>query len=71
MDSVCPETCSRWGYTGLNSALCDDGADRVGVDPYGNAVAVYFASQAAAQQFLAAWDGPSVGSTKITVICGD
>ena len=42
------------GYTGLNGALCDDDADKVGVDPYGNAVAVYFSSQAAAQQFLAA-----------------
>jgi hypothetical protein len=59
------------GYTGLNGPLCDEGADAIGVDPYGNAVAVYFSSQAAAQQFLAGWTGPEVGSTKITVICGD
>ena len=59
------------GYTGFNGTLCDEGAEAVGVDPYGDAVAVYFRTQAQAQQFLAGWKRPSVGSAHVLITCGD
>jgi hypothetical protein len=59
------------GYRGFIGTLCDEGAEAAGVDPYGDAVAIYFRSQTDARQFLALWNRPSVGSAKVLIVCGE
>jgi cell division septation protein DedD len=60
-----------FGYRGFLGTLCDEGAEAAGVDPYGDAVVIYFRTQAEAQQFLALWNRPSVGSARVLIICGE
>ncbi len=59
------------GYRGFIGTLCDEGAEAAGVDSYGDAVAIYFGSQAEAQQFIALWNRPVVGSAQVLIICGE
>lgn len=59
------------GYEGFIGTLCDEGAEAAGVDPYGDAVSIYFRSREEAQQFLALWNRPSVGYAKVLIVCGD
>lgn len=59
------------GYEGFLGTLCDEGAEAAGVDPYGDAVSIYFRSRAEAQQFLALWNRPAVGYAKVLIICGE
>ena len=59
------------GYEGFIGTLCDEGAEAAGVDPYGDAVSIYFRSRAEAEQFLALWNRPSVGYAKVLIVCGD
>jgi cell division septation protein DedD len=60
-----------FGYRGFLGTLCDEGAEAAGVDSYGDAVVIYFRSQAEAQQFIALWNRPVVGSAKVLITCGD
>jgi cell division septation protein DedD len=60
-----------FGYRGFLGTLCDEGAEAAGVDPYGDAVVIYFRTQAEAQQFITLWNRPVVGSAQVLIICGD
>ncbi len=60
-----------FGYRGFLGTLCDEGAEAAGVDPYGDAVVIYFRTQAEAQQFIALWNRPLVGSARVLIICGE
>jgi hypothetical protein len=60
-----------FGYRGFLGTLCDEGAEAAGVDPYADAVAIYFRTQAEAQQFIALWNRPLVGSARVLIVCGD
>jgi cell division septation protein DedD len=60
-----------FGYRGFLGTLCDEGAEAAGVDSYGDAVVIYFRTQAEAQQFIALWNRPVVGSAKVLMVCGD
>ena len=60
-----------FGYRGFFGDLCDEGAEAAGVDPGGRAVAIYFRSQAEAQQFVSLWNRPVVGSARVLIVCGE
>ena len=60
-----------FGYRGFLGTLCDEGAEAAGVDPYGDGVVIYFRTQAEAQQFIALWNRPIVGSARVLIVCGD
>lgn len=60
-----------FGYRGYLGTLCDEGAEAVGVDPYGDAVVIYFRTQAEAQRFRALWNRPAVGTARVLIMCGD
>ena len=60
-----------FGYRGFIGTLCDEGAEAAGVDPYGDGVAIYFRTQAEAQQFIGLWNRPIVGSARVLIVCGD
>ena len=60
-----------FGYRGFLGTLCDEGAEAAGVDPYGDGVVIYFRTQAEAQQFIALWNRPIVGSARVLIICGE
>jgi cell division septation protein DedD len=60
-----------FGYRGFLGTLCDEGAESAGVDPYGDAVVIYFRTQAEAQQFISLWNRPVAGSARVLIVCGD
>ena len=60
-----------FGYRGFLGTLCDEGAEAAGVDSYGDAVVIYFRTQAEAQQFIAIWNRPVVGSARVLIVCGE
>ena len=60
-----------FGYRGFLGTLCDEGAEAAGVDSYGDAVVIYFRTQPEAQQFIALWNRPVVGSAQVLITCGD
>jgi hypothetical protein len=62
------------GYTGsgIGSVGCDRGAaEQLGLLPDDNRVAVYFATAEHAQQFVAVYDRPDLGSAEVATYCLD
>jgi hypothetical protein len=62
------------GYTGsgIGSVGCDQGAaEQLGLVPDDNRVAVYFATAEHAQQFVAVYDRPDLGSAEVATYCLD
>ncbi|MGK5112292.1 MULTISPECIES: hypothetical protein [unclassified Geodermatophilus] len=62
------------GYTGsgIGSVGCDQGAaEQLGLAPDDNRVAVYFATAEHAQQFVAVYDRPDLGSAEVATYCLD
>jgi hypothetical protein len=71
--SATEERVRALGYGGGMGALgCDQGAaEALGADPDAMTVAVYFDDRGSADQFLALYDGPSVGIAEVTMYCLD